>query len=392
MLISRTATFCAVCLISLLLAACGAAVVEGGALPETPELPPRASSTSTSVTIPTASLTPAPSPATATLALPTTSPTPEPPAPTDDPLITLLFTGAIVPARCVQAAVDERGTADYLYANVSGLLSAADLAVGTLNATLSDFTPRTGCVSTFSLLGSPNHADAMAAAGFDAMSVATNHIKNCGLSNCGDRAFFDTLDNLWRVDIVPIGAGESLHDAMQPAVFEIQGVRFGIVSLGEIEAMTFAGQDTPGIAVLSEENLRAAILAAQQVADVVIAMPHWGPEYSLNPNWNQRTYAGVAVDAGADLVVGNHTHVAQAYQEIDGVPVFYGLGSMVFDQTWARENMQSLILMAYFKGVEYVGYELVPLVTDGDGTVNYAGEQEGAEILERIRQASEALR
>jgi poly-gamma-glutamate synthesis protein (capsule biosynthesis protein) len=223
------------------------------------------------------------------------------------------------------------------------------------------------------------------------MSVATNHIKNCGLTNCGDRAFIDTLENLQRVDISPVGAGMNHSEAMLPVVIEVNGVRFGIVSLGQIERKTFADEKTPGIAVLDEANLRKAIAAARRVSDVVIAMPHWGPEDVPMPNPSQRDLAKVAVEAGADLVVGNHTHVVQAIQEIEGVPVFYGLGNFVFDQDWARDHMQGGILLVSFEGKRLVEYELIPTHVDPDGRVHLADAGEAAEILERIEQVSRQL-
>ena len=272
------------------------------------------------------------------------------------------------------------------------MISGADLAVGTLNATISDYPPHTGCKRTYVLVGSAENADALAHAGFDVISVATNHIKNCGLANCGERAFLDTLDNLRRVNILPVGAGMNLADASQPVVVTLNGVRFGIVSLGQIEPMVFASDEEPGIAVLTEDSLRAAIAAARQVADVVIAMPHWGPEDASVPGYLQRRLARVAVEAGADLVVGNHTHVAQGYQEIDGIPVFYGLGNFVFDQTWAEDHMQGVILKVTFAGKRLQGYELIPTHVDGDGTVHLAGPEEAAEVLERIHTASAGLK
>jgi hypothetical protein len=323
--------------------------------------------------------------------LPSTSAPDLPSTQAPQPLTTLLFTGVIVPARCVEAAIDERGDPDYPYAEVSEVISAADLAVGTLNATISDYPAHTGCTSTYLLVGSSANADALARAGFDVMSVATNHIKNCGLTNCGDRAFFDTLDNLRRVGIIPVGAGDSLAAAMQPVVVSLNGVRFGIVSLGQIEAQTFASEDSPGIAVLDEDNLRAAIAAARQVSDVVIAMPHWGPEDVATPNWIQRGLAQIAVEAGADLVVGNHTHVVQAVEEIDSVMVFYGLGNFVFDQNWALDHMQGVILQVNFEGKHFAGYQFIPTHVDWDGLVHLAGEAEANEILARIQAASASL-
>jgi len=314
------------------------------------------------------------------------------PSPTPLPRLTLLFTGVIVPARCVQAAIDARGNADYIFDEVRPLLQEADLAVGTLNATISDYPPHTGCIPTYVLVGGANNADALARAGFDVMSVATNHIKNCGIGDCGDRAFFDTLDNLRRTGIQPVGAGMNLAEAMQPAVVTLGGVRFAIVSLGMVEPMVFAGADTPGIAELTEDNVRQAIGAARQAADVVIAMPHWGPEDTANPNEYQLPMAQAIVQAGADLVVGNHTHVVQAIQTIAGIPVFYGLGNFVFDQNWDLAHQQGVILKVTFEGKHYAGYELIPTHVDGDGTVHLAGADEAAEVLRRVEEASAKLK
>ena len=122
-------------------------------------------STITRVT-PSATFTPEPSP-TETPIPPSATTTP---TATETPITTLLFTGVIVPARCVQAALDEIGDANYPYEEVSELISGADLAIGTFNATMSDQVEHTGCIWTYQLVGSPDNADAMAEAGFDQMS------------------------------------------------------------------------------------------------------------------------------------------------------------------------------------------------------------------------------
>ncbi len=329
-----------------------------------------------------------------TAAIETAVPTPIP----DAPITTILFTGAIVPGRCVQAAVDERGNADFLYDDVRELLSEADIAVGTLNAALSDFPPRKGCVETFVLVGSSINADAMAAAGFDVMSVATNHIKNCGLTSCGDRAFFDTMDNLERVDIQAVGAGKNLAEAMRPVVIKMNGIRFGFVSLGEIESLAFASEDSPGIAPLPEdfeiadENLRTAIAAAKEISDVVIVMPHWGSDYQDLPNYRQLHFDQVIVDAGADLVIGNHPHWIQGMREMNGIPVFYSLGSFVFDQDWSVKTQQGIVVRVTFQGTKILRYEVIPVHIDGDGHVQVAGSEEAAEILARFQEISAKIK
>jgi poly-gamma-glutamate synthesis protein (capsule biosynthesis protein) len=247
------------------------------------------------------------------------------------------------------------------------------------------------------LVAGSNNADAMAQAGFDLMSVATNHIKNCGLSNCGDRAFLDTMANLERVGIQFVGAGMNIAEAMQPVVIEKNGIRFGFVSMGEIESMAFASENTPGIAPLpqdfedAETNMQAMISAAQEISDVVIVMPHWGSDYSNTPNYRQLFFDQVAVSSGADLVIGNHPHVIQGMREIEGIPVFYSLGSFVFDQDWSLETQQGIVVVVVFEETELLSYEVIPVHIDGDGHVQVADSAEFEAILARFQDLSEAL-
>ena len=365
-------------------------IVEPATISPTP-IPP------TATDIPTLEPTPTPTLTLSPTLMPTiVSPTPEPTlqatqTSTVEPITELLFTGAIVPGRCVQAAIDEIGNADFLYESIGDITQKADITIGTLNAALSDYPPRTGCVQTFVVVGRSENADAMAAAGFDVMSVATNHIKNCGLFDCGDRAFFDTLANLERVGIESVGAGENLATALTPVVVTENGIRFGFISLGEIEPSAFASKTEPGIAELTDLNLRQAIADAKEIADVVIAMPHWGSDYSSTPNYRQLHFAEVAVEAGADLVIGNHAHVIQGKKEIDSVPVFYGLGSFIFDQDWSMETQQGIVVRILFEGTRFLSYEIIPVHIDGDGRVHIPDTIEAADILSRFKSISQNI-
>lgn len=357
--------------ISVLISGCSQAIA-----PPTPEMETsEPSPTSTSTALPTPTQTPGHTP-TATI-IPT-------PTETQIPVTRIAFTGVIVPARCVQAAIDEREDAHYVYDEVRDILVGADITVGVFNATMSDRVNHIGCQRTWDLVGGPENADALEAAGFDVMSVATNHIQDCGFTSCGDNAFFDTLENLDRVGIQAVGGGANLEEALQPVVVEINGIRFGFVSLGEINERVFADGNTAGIAVLSDQNLRYAIDAAREVSDVVIVLPHSGPEDYPEVMPQQKYWARHSVEYGADLVVMTHAHILQGYQYLDEVPIFYSLGNFVFDQIWARDHQQGAILTITFEGTSIVGFEFIPTVVDQDGTVHLAAGEEKDEILDRI--------
>jgi poly-gamma-glutamate synthesis protein (capsule biosynthesis protein) len=188
-----------------------------------------------------------------------------------------------------------------------------------------------------------------------------------------------------------VGAGENLDAAMQPVVVEVNGIRFGFVSLGEINEAVFADFETPGIANLTYFHLQAAIELARAVSDVVIVLPHTGPEDEFEVTPQQTYWARNSVDLGADLVVENHAHVVQGYQAINDVMVFYGLGNFVFDQVWSRDHQQGVILLVTFQETTVIGFEFIPTVVLQDGTVLLADPTEAQEIVERIEASRDLL-
>jgi poly-gamma-glutamate synthesis protein (capsule biosynthesis protein) len=214
---------------------------------------------------------------------------------------------------------------------------------------------------------------------------------DCGMYSCGYESFFETLGHLNRVGIETIGAGINLEDALQPVVLEVQGIRFGFVSLGEVNEKVFASKDTPGIGYLSMENLRISIERAKEISDVVIVLPHSGPEDYPEVTPNQKFWARNSVAFGANLVVTTHAHILQGYQMMEDTPVFYSLGNFVFDQSWARDHQQGAILIVTFEGDKLLSFEIVPTIVVQNGTVNLADGGEKEEILERLELLSQEL-
>jgi len=314
------------------------------------------------------------------------------PTPTPKPAVTtLLFTGDIIPARCTYARLEAIGDYTAPFHALRDILTSADITAGTLDTTISTVARPIGCTPTFNLASPARVVEGLLYAGFDVVAHAANHIKDCGAVNCGDRAMFETLWLLRSAGIAPVGSGGDVMEARRPAVIERNGVRFAFLAYDDIAPYYHAGPQTAGSVPLDASTLAADVAAARDVADVVIVVPHWGVEYVATPTERQRALARVAAIAGADLVVGNHPHWAQAHEQIGETFVAYALGNFVFDQDWSAETQQGAMLEVTFEGDAMAGYRYIPVRIHDEYQPRLAAPAEAEEIMRRIESASAAL-
>jgi poly-gamma-glutamate synthesis protein (capsule biosynthesis protein) len=320
-----------------------------------------------------------------------TAPAPSPtPAPTVEPVTRLLFTGDIIPARCTLAKIRALGGDFTLpFQPLHDQLSSADITVGSLDATASDAGTPFGCTPTFSLAAPAAAVDGLKYAGYDVMAHAANHIKDCGTSSCGDRAMFETDDNLRAAGIKPVGTGRNLAEARAPAIVVRDGVSFAFLAYDDIAPYYHATDTTAGAAPLDPDTIAEDVAAARRFANVVVIVPHWGIEYTAAPSDRQRAFARAAAAAGADLVVGNHPHWLQAHERIGNTFVAYALGNFVFDQSWSLETQQGALLEVTFTGARLTATRYTPVHIYDQYQPRLAPPEEAQQILDRIEQASQ---
>ena len=371
------------------LAACGPTIAAAQLVPTT-VLSPAPTLNPPTAGPPTALPTSPPTarPPTATPAPPTaTADAPATPAPTDPPEISLLFTGDINPGRCVYAQAKAANDMALPYRALADLLRAADIAITSLDGTLSDYNPPSPCVETTRNLMAPAEAaQGLAFAGFDVVTVATNHIKDCGLiRGCINNSMFDTMSNLRALGIEPTGVGANLAEATTPAIITVAGVRFAFIGVLAINAPIWAGDDSAGAVPFQAAIYLDAIRRAREIADVVIVLPHWGREYTGDISFEQRRAAAQMVAAGATLVIGNHPHHVQGVETFpNGAVAAYSLGNFVFDQAWSDGTLytiEGIMLRANFRGSQITGIELLPIHIYDDIQPRLADPTEDAYIL-----------
>jgi len=214
----------------------------------------------------------------------------------------------------------------WAWSGLEGLFTRDDLTV------INHDCPSTDIVAplpkTFVFRCDPDALDEASDAGIEVASLANNH----GFDH-GPQALLDSIRNLRRAGIVPIGAGSSQQEADAPAYVEVKGWRIGLVGVGEVidpDSQVADGHEI-GTAV-GHEFARAlrAIREAEDNADLVIVVIHWGVELDTQPREYQVDEAHRMIDAGADVIFGHHAHRLQPMDTYRGRPIFYGLGNFVW--------------------------------------------------------------
>jgi Putative enzyme of poly-gamma-glutamate biosynthesis (capsule formation) len=225
-------------------------------------------------------------------------------------------------------------------------------------------------------------------AGIDAVSLANNHI-----INGGQVGVVDTVRNLDAVGIAHFGAGADLTTARQPAWLTVRGLRIAALGYNAIRPDLGATTTSAGAAPLDLAAARADIAAARAAgADLVVVMPHWGTEYTDLLTDKQRTAADGLVAAGADLVLGSHSHWAGPIGMVRDHLVIYSLGDFVFDLNHDEQTQEAVIAELTFSGRTLVQVSLHPtLILDRSQPNLLDPATDGQPLLQAIRAASAGM-
>ena len=228
---------------------------------------------------------------------------------------------------------------EYPWTAVAGPLQAADLAFANLECAVSyRGSPVPG--KGFTFRGNPAALPAMRGAGFDVVSHANNHARDYGAE-----ALLDTLFHLEANGIAHCGSGADHLQARTPAYLNAGGLRVAFLAYNDVNYYGWpAGPGYPGVADASEPGrIAAEVSAARQSSDLVVVSFHWGVEKEYNPTSRQRYLARLAVDHGADLVLGHHPHVIQGMELYKGRLIAYSLGNFVFNPGSVQGTYSALL-------------------------------------------------
>lgn len=239
----------------------------------------------------------------------------------------------------------------------------------------------------FTFRSKPSNVQLLGEMGVDIVSLANNHVYDYG-----EDALLDTMDTLKNAGIPYVGAGRNLDEAGSPHVFEVKGRKIAIISATQVERNDVP--DTKGATEVKAgtfrcfteaefQRLTEAVTKAKEENDLVAVYIHWGSENTDELDWAQNWQAPKLAEAGADLIVGDHPHVLQGIDRINGTPVFYSMGNFWFNS----KTMDTGLLKVDFLTDGSLKCQLIPAIQH-DCRTDEATGTEKQRILQYLQSIS----
>jgi gamma-polyglutamate biosynthesis protein CapA len=287
----------------------------------------------------------------------------------------MVVTGDVIPARETGHLIRVRGDWTYPLAATRALLQSGDVTFANLESPLLPSCP--DVVTGFTFCADARFAAALHGAGVSVVNLANNHSTNAGQSGLDQ-----TVQVLQRNGMQATGFGRI-------AVLNVRGLRFGFVGVNLVGSR------------LDAAAMQAEIAKARAQSDVVVVQFHWGREYETYPFSAEgiapddpKQVGRLAVDDGADIVIGNHPHCVQGSEVYKGRLITYAHGNFIFDQDWSVGTQEGVVGKYWFDGTRLVGVQYVPVRIAGDVQPRPLDPAtgEGRSILDRMLRSARELR
>lgn len=244
-----------------------------------------------------------------------------------DDLLTVLIGGDIMLDRGVRL-IGERYGYDSLFEAAAPTFKAVDIFVANLEGPITGEPSKTlfedGTTGdSFTFTFAPETASTLARAGITAVSLANNHSDNFGMKGIEEtRKYLDEAGVKW--------FGTPWNATSSEAVVCEKGACVALVGYHAFQK--------------GFDRIVAKVKELEARDYFIVVMPHWGEEYSTGPTDRMRVQARELVAAGADAVIGSHSHVIGEDEWLGNVPVYYSLGNLLFDQYFSPDTMNGMLV------------------------------------------------
>lgn len=292
----------------------------------------------------------------------------------------IIFTGDVYLPNYLQKAYTAKGINGIMTKDLQSKLIDADVLMINNEFPFSNRGTKQDKKFTFRL--NPSFVSVLTDIGVDIASLANNHCQDYGKISLSDT--FTTLEN---AGIKYAGAGESVERAKEIQIMTVNGRKYGFIAASRVVPYIDwrVEKSTPGVfSCYDDKELIELVKRAKMECDYVAVFPHWGVERKSYPEKYQSQIAKDCIEAGADTVVGAHSHCLQGIEYIDGKPVFYSLGNFIF----SYDIDMSAVLEVSIESSGNVIYKIVPVYTK-NGITAIARDKKANEIINHLNKISD---
>ncbi len=293
--------------------------------------------------------TPAPAPGSTPLPTPEPSPSPEPVYQQDGSIeITLTAVGDVTIGRNVQhkgtsifekELKKQKGDPNFIFRNVKQIFAEDDLTIANFEGVLADTysIPSSKKNNDFLFLASPEYANVLRDNSVEVVTMENNHINDFGED--GINSTIAAMEN----------AGVVWVNKSHMAKVDIQGVRIGMLAYQIVPPLRSDEMQADAL----QAQVASDIARAKQSCKIVIVSFHWGKELDYSPRnespYRQVTLGRAAIDAGADLVLGHHSHRINPIEKYNGRYIVYSLANCSFAGNNKPSDMCTFIFQCRFR-------------------------------------------
>lgn len=277
-------------------------------------------------------------------------------------IFTLVATGDVGLVRDVNFQMVKRNDFSYPFEKTAAVLKEADLTLINLEGPLISNCPLTHQGMVF--CGDARGVEGLVSAGVDLANLVNNH----GL-DYGQKGLLETVEVLTQNSLAPVVPEGT-------AVKEVRGRKFAFLGFEDINRK------------IEIEEMEKQIKQAKVSAEVVIVSFHWGREYTAFPTQRQKDLAHLAIDSGADLIIGHHPHWIQSIEIYKERLIVYSHGNFIFDQLWSQKTREGVIGEYTFYEDKLIEARFLPIFINDTYQPYLLEGEEKERVLESMEEAS----
>ncbi|WP_158250399.1 CapA family protein [Aquimarina sp. I32.4] len=241
----------------------------------------------------------------------------------------IVFVGDLLLDRGVRERIEHLGIDNLFHSTIDSIFDHSDIVIANLECPATKIKEPVN--KKYIFRAEPEWLRGLKDHKITHLNMANNHSMDQGRNG-----LVDTKKNIQESGLIPLGFGENFKEACKAQLITISPRPVYVLSSLQVPSENWPFlENKPCVCedsfVAISEKIKK--LKRKDPNAIVIIQLHWGAEHTVVPQTLQKQHAYELVDAGADIIIGHHTHTIQSIEVYKGSFIYYGIGNFIFDQS-----------------------------------------------------------